>query len=73
MVVEKEKENKRSSVNKIKVTQLGSCIGRKYDQEQTMIGLGLNKRHKSVILDETPAILGMVKKVQHLLKVEKHD
>ncbi len=55
---------------KVKVTQIGSTIGRKYDQEETLIGLGLNKMHKSVILKDTSSIRGMIKKVQHLLKVE---
>lgn len=52
----------------IMVTQIGSSIGRKYDQEQTLIGLGLNKMHKSVTLANTPSIMGMVKKVRHLVK-----
>ncbi|HJD57156.1 50S ribosomal protein L30 [Rickettsia endosymbiont of Culicoides newsteadi] len=55
---------------KVKVTQIGSTIGRKYDQEETLIGLGLNKMHKSVILKDTSSIRGMIRKVQHLLKVE---
>ncbi|MCC8372104.1 MAG: 50S ribosomal protein L30 [Rickettsia endosymbiont of Pseudomimeciton antennatum] len=55
---------------KVKVTQIGSSIGRKYDQEETLVGLGLNKMHKSVILKDTSSVRGMIKKVQHLLKVE---
>jgi large subunit ribosomal protein L30 len=55
---------------KLKVTQIGSSIGRKYDQEETLVGLGLNKMHKSVILKDTNSVRGMIKKVQHLLKVE---
>ena len=55
---------------KVKVTQIGSCIGRKYDQEETLVGLGLNKMHKSVILKDTNSVRGMIKKVRHLLKVE---
>lgn len=55
---------------KVKVTQIGSSIGRKYDQEKTLVGLGLNKMHKSVILKDTNSARGMIKKVQHLLKVE---
>jgi len=62
--------NEELSYPTIKVTQIGSSIGRKYDQKQTLIGLGLNKMHKSVILKNTPSIKGMVNKVQHLLKVE---
>ncbi|MDR0329409.1 MAG: 50S ribosomal protein L30 [Rickettsia sp.] len=55
---------------KLKVTQIGSSIGRKYDQEETLVGLGLNKMHKSVILKDTNSVRGMIKKVRHLLKVE---
>jgi len=54
----------------IKVTQIGSPIGKKYDQEQTLIGLGLNKMHRSRILNDTPSIRGMIRKVGHLVKVE---
>lgn len=65
------KKQKEDINNKqIKLTQVASTIGRKYDQEQTLIGLGLNKMHKSVVLENTPSIRGMVRKVQHLLKVE---
>ncbi len=60
----------KSSIPRIRVTQIGSGIGRKYDQEQTLIGLGLNKMYKTVILENTASIRGMVKKIQHLLKVE---
>ncbi len=57
--------------NKITVTQTGSTIGRTIDQEQTLKGLGLGKRHKSRELVDTPAVRGMINKVQHLLKVEE--
>jgi large subunit ribosomal protein L30 len=56
---------------KIKVTQLVGTIGRQRDQEATLIGLGLNKRHRSRVLENTPAVRGMVYKVRHLVKVEK--
>lgn len=55
----------------IKVTQIGSPIGRPADQEQTLIGLGLNKRHKTRELIDTPSVRGMINKVQHLLIVEE--
>lgn len=55
----------------VKVTQIGSAIGRPKDQRQTLIGLGLNKMYKTVELEDTPAIRGMIKKVSHLLKVEE--
>lgn len=55
---------------KIKVTQTGSIIGRVKQQEQTLIGLGLNKRHRSRILVDTPDVRGMLVAVKHLVKVE---
>jgi large subunit ribosomal protein L30 len=54
----------------IKVTQIGSPIGRQAYQRQTLIGLGLNKLHRSRELEDTPAVRGMIQSVQHLLKVE---
>ena len=53
----------------IKVTQIGSPIGRRYDQEQTLKGLGLNKLHRRRTLEDTPAVRGMINKVHHLVKV----
>lgn len=54
----------------IKVTQLGSPIGRLAKQRETLIGLGLNKRHRSKLLQDTPAVRGMIEVVKHLVKVE---
>ena len=55
---------------KVKITQIGSPIRRPTDQRKTLIGLGLNKRHKTVELDDTPEVRGMIRKVQHMLTVE---
>lgn len=55
----------------IKVTQLVGTIARQRDQEATLIGLGLNKRHRSRVLKDTPEVRGMIYKVRHLVKVEK--
>ncbi len=55
---------------KIKLTQVGSPIRRTPDQRQTLIGLGLNKLHKSVELEDTPEVRGMLRKVQHMVSVE---
>ena len=55
---------------KVKVTQIGSSIGRKCDQEQTLVGLGLGKMHRSRVLDDTLSVRGMIRKVQHLVRVE---
>jgi large subunit ribosomal protein L30 len=54
----------------IRVTQIGSPIGRQDDQRATLIGLGLNKLHRSRDLEDTPAVRGMIAKVQHLVRVE---
>ncbi len=61
---------KAGQAGRIKVTQIGSPIGRRYDQRQTLVGLGLNKLNRSRVLEDTPAVRGMVDKVQHLVKVE---
>lgn len=53
----------------ITVKQIGSPIGRTPDQEQTLIGLGLNKMHRTRELEDTPSVRGMIKKVQHLVEV----
>ncbi len=54
----------------IKLTQIGSPIRRTKDQRATLIGLGLNKMHKTVELEDTPSVRGMISKVQHMVKVE---
>lgn len=54
----------------ITVTQVGSPIGRKQDQRATLIGLGLNKMHRTRELEDTPAVRGMIDKVRHLVRVE---
>ena len=55
----------------IKVTQIASPIGKPKDQKATLVGLGLNKLNKVSVLEDTPSIRGMIKKVQHLVKVEE--
>jgi large subunit ribosomal protein L30 len=55
---------------RVKVTQVHSPIGRRHDQRETLIGLGLNKMHRSRELIDTPSIRGMIDKVRHLLRVE---
>lgn len=54
----------------IKVTQIGSPIRRTKDQRATLVGLGLNKMHRTRELEDTPAVRGMVRKVAHLVRVE---
>jgi len=55
----------------VTVTQVGSPIGRTDDQLATLIGLGLNKRHRSRTLEDTPAVRGMINKIKHLVRVEE--
>ncbi|MBS0223079.1 MAG: 50S ribosomal protein L30 [Proteobacteria bacterium] len=56
---------------KIKITQTGSPIGRTADQRATLVGLGLNKRHRVSVLVDTPAVRGMINKVRHLVRVDE--
>ncbi len=58
-------------MKKIKVTQVKSIIDRSERQKRTMQALGLNKMNASVEKEATPQILGMVNKVNHLIKVEE--
>ncbi len=53
----------------IVVKQIGSPIRRPAVQRQTLIGLGLNKMHKTRELEDTPAIRGMVAKIAHLVEI----
>lgn len=53
----------------IKIRQIGSHIGRVYKQEETLIGLGLNRNRRERVLIDTPEVRGMIRKVQHLVEV----
>ena len=57
----------------VTVTQTGSPIGRTEDQHATLKGLGLNKRHRSRVLEDTPAVRGMINKVHHLVRVDEES
>ena len=54
----------------IRVTPTGSPIGRQKKQRQTLIGLGLNKMHRTRELEDTPAVRGMANKISHLVRIE---
>jgi large subunit ribosomal protein L30 len=58
-------------MKKIKVTLVKSPIDRPERQKQTLKALGLNKTNASKEIEATPQILGMVRKVTHLVKVEE--
>ena len=57
----------------ITITQIGSPIGRRKDQRQTLVGLGLNKMYRTRTLGDTPSIRGMINKVRHLIRVESRQ
>jgi large subunit ribosomal protein L30 len=56
---------------KVKVTQVRSLIGRPERQKRTMEALGLGKINRTVVKEVTPQILGMIRKVSHLVLVEE--
>ena len=58
---------------KLKVTQVKSGIGRSSSQNKTLEGLGLRGPHRCKVLDDTPAVRGMIRKVAHLVIVEPAD
>ncbi|MFZ8959401.1 MAG: 50S ribosomal protein L30 [Paracoccaceae bacterium] len=53
----------------IVVKQIGSPIRRPQDQRATLIGLGLNKMHKTCELEDTPSVRGMINKIPHLVEI----
>ena len=59
-----------SMSDKIKVTLVKSAIGRDKGTRQTLRGLGLTKLNKTVILNNTPAVRGMINKVSFMIRVE---
>jgi len=58
-------------MSKIKITQTRSRIGSTKRQKYTLDALGLRKMNTTVEHENTPQIQGMIKKVSHLVKVEK--
>ena len=56
---------------RVRVVQVASGLGRKPGQVATLVGLGLNKVRKVSTLEDTPAVRGMIRKVQHLVRVEE--
>ena len=58
----------------IVVKQIGSPIRRPAKQRQTLIGLGLNKMHKTRELEDTLSVRGMVNKISHMVEIiEERD
>jgi large subunit ribosomal protein L30 len=59
----------KAATKTVKIKQVGSPIRRPASQRKTLIGLGLNKMHKTVELEDTPAIRGMIKSVSHMVEI----
>ena len=57
-------------MGKVKITQVKSIIDRPKRQKMTMRSLGFRKMNQTVEHEATPQILGMIRKIQHLVKVE---
>ena len=60
----------QTEVGRLRITQIGSGIGRPKDQKATLVGLGLNKLNRSRVVDDSPSIRGMINKIHHLVHVE---
>ncbi len=60
---------KKTEKGSVTIEQIGSPIRREGDQRATLIGLGLNKLHRTVTLEDTPSVQGMIRKVKHLVRV----
>lgn len=55
----------------LKITYLRSAIGHKRDQKETVRALGLRRLHQTVERPDTPQTRGMLRKVEHLVRVEE--
>ncbi|MBE7172170.1 MAG: 50S ribosomal protein L30 [Williamsia sp.] len=60
-----------TAMKKIKITQVKSAIDRPERQKRTLVALGLTKMHATKEVEANPQILGMVRAVNHLLKIEE--
>ena len=58
---------------KLKITLVKSYIGRPQKQRQILRGMGLEKLNRTVLLDDTPEIRGMINKVSHLVFMEEFE
>ncbi len=67
---EKKPAAGKPAAKTVTVTQIASPIGREAYQRATLKGLGLNKLRRSRVLEDTPAVRGMIERVKHLVKVE---
>jgi large subunit ribosomal protein L30 len=56
---------------KIKVTMIRGAAGKRERHKATVRGLGLRRTHQSVILEDTPAVRGMINRVAYLVRAEE--
>lgn len=61
----------KARIPSVRITQVRSTINRPKDQKATIQALGLGKMHRTVEKEVTPQILGMIKKVSHLIRLEE--
>lgn len=64
-----KKTEAKSGKKSLIITQKGSGFGQKPGMRETLIGLGLGKRHGVSRLEDTPSVRGMIYKVRHLVEV----
>ncbi len=62
---------KTQAAGKVKVRRTGSPVRRDNTQRATLMGLGLKHANQIVELEDTPAVQGMIRKVQHLVEIVK--
>lgn len=58
-------------MKKVRITQIKSGIGQPLRQKKTLVALGIRKMHQTLEKEGTPQVMGMINKLQHLLKVEE--
>jgi len=63
------KATQKTEAKTVTVQQIGSPIRRPAEQRATLVGLGLNKMHRTSTLEDTPSVRGMIRAVQHLVRV----
>ena len=65
------KASKGAAGKTVTVEQIGSPSRRPASQQQTLIGLGLNKLNRTRTLEDTPAVRGMINRVRHLVRIDE--
>ncbi|OPL16547.1 MAG: 50S ribosomal protein L30 [delta proteobacterium MLS_D] len=59
--------------SRVKITLVKSPIGRPERQRRVLLGMGLGKVGRTVCLNDTPEVKGMIRKVSHLVSVEEYE